>query len=124
MSVPDSAGDELAYASIASLGPRLASREVSPVEVARACLERIAALDERVNAFITVLGDQALEAAGRAEREIQQGAYRGPLHGIPIALKDLYYTAGIRTTRLDRIPSRCIHPSATGPTKSAATVGS
>ena len=98
-----SARDELAYGSIAALGARLASGEVSPVEVARACLDRIAALDGRVNAFITVLADSALEAARQAETEIRQGAYRGPLHGIPIAHKDLYYTSGIRTTAGSRV---------------------
>jgi aspartyl-tRNA(Asn)/glutamyl-tRNA(Gln) amidotransferase subunit A len=90
--------EALAYASIAELGPRLRRREVSPVEVTRACLERIEQLDQRINAFITVLGEAALEEARTAEREIGAGSYRGPLHGIPVAHKDLYYTRGIRTT--------------------------
>src|SRR5215472_6147545 len=90
--------DEIAYATIADLAPRVARREVSPVELTRACLDRIDALDPHVNAFITVLRDAALREAEQAERDIAAGAYRGPLHGIPIAHKDLYYTRGVRTT--------------------------
>jgi aspartyl-tRNA(Asn)/glutamyl-tRNA(Gln) amidotransferase subunit A len=90
--------DELAYASISAIAPRLASGEVSPVELAQACLDRIARLNVGLNAFLTVLADSALAEARQAEREIRQGQYRGPLHGIPIAHKDLYYTRGVRTT--------------------------
>jgi aspartyl-tRNA(Asn)/glutamyl-tRNA(Gln) amidotransferase subunit A len=90
--------DDLAYAEIGDIAPRLARRELSPVELTRACLERIAALDGDVNAFITVLEESALREAEQAEREIGGGQYRGPLHGIPIAHKDLYYTRGVRTT--------------------------
>jgi aspartyl-tRNA(Asn)/glutamyl-tRNA(Gln) amidotransferase subunit A len=89
---------ELAYASIADIAPRLKAGDLSPVELAEACLDRIARLDQHINAFVTVLADSALAEARQAEREIQQGSYRGPLHGIPIAHKDLYYTSGIRTT--------------------------
>jgi aspartyl-tRNA(Asn)/glutamyl-tRNA(Gln) amidotransferase subunit A len=95
--------DDLAYAEIGDIGPRLARGEVSPVELTRACLERIAALDGDVNAFITVLEASALNEAEQAEREIRGGQYRGPLHGIPIAHKDLYYTRGVRTTAGSKI---------------------
>jgi aspartyl-tRNA(Asn)/glutamyl-tRNA(Gln) amidotransferase subunit A len=73
-------------------------KSVSPVELARACLERIAQLNPGLNAFITVTADSALEQARRAEEEIQHGKWKGPLHGIPIALKDLVDTAGVVTT--------------------------
>lgn len=89
---------DLAYASISDVAPRLAAGDVSPVELTQACLDRIARLDQHVNAFITVLADSALEEARQAEREIQHGQYRGPLHGIPIAHKDLFFTRAIRTT--------------------------
>lgn len=89
---------ELAYQEIAEVAPLLARGEVSPVELTRACLEQIERLDGQINAFITVLSDSALAEASQAESEIRQGTYRGQLHGIPMAHKDLYYTAGIRTT--------------------------
>ncbi len=89
--------------TLEELSPLLRHRRVSPVEVARAYLERIDALDEALNAYITVTGDQALAAARRCEEEILRGDYRGPLHGVPVALKDLYDTAGVRTTAASKI---------------------
>jgi aspartyl-tRNA(Asn)/glutamyl-tRNA(Gln) amidotransferase subunit A len=84
--------------------------DVSPVELTRACLERIEQLNPGLNAFLTVTADSALEEAGRAEAEIRQGAWKGPLHGIPLALKDLVDTAGVPTTAAsalfrDRVPA-------------------
>ncbi|HEX7975937.1 MAG TPA: amidase, partial [Anaerolineales bacterium] len=73
-------------------------RELSPVELTQAYLERIPLLDPQVNAYITVTGEQAMEQARQAEAEIERGHVRGPLHGIPIALKDLYETRGVLTT--------------------------
>jgi aspartyl-tRNA(Asn)/glutamyl-tRNA(Gln) amidotransferase subunit A len=73
-------------------------RQVSPVELTEAYLSRIGALDRTLNAFITVTADLALARARAAESEIGQGAYRGALHGIPLALKDVFETKGIRTT--------------------------
>src|SRR5208283_2616645 len=73
-------------------------RRLSPVELTRKCLSRIERLNPVLNAFITVTGDLALEQARLAEAEIMAGNYRGPLHGVPIALKDLLDTAGVRTT--------------------------
>ena len=84
--------------------------EISPVELTRECLERIEQLNPSLNAFITVTAESALKDAQHAEKEIQSGKWRGPLHGIPIGLKDLIDTAGVRTTAAsavfrDRVPT-------------------
>ena len=87
-----------ALETIVELGPRLRRKEVSPVELTRCCLDRIEKLNPALNAFITVTGASALAEARAAEIEIARGEWRGPLHGIPVALKDLIDTAGTRTT--------------------------
>ncbi len=97
--------------SILEIGQRLRKRELSPVELAKDCLAKIERLNPVLNAFITVAADLALAQARRAEAEIQRGQWRGPLHGIPIGLKDIVDTAGTRTTAAsalfkDRIPSQ------------------
>lgn len=74
------------------------SRQVSPVELTAVCLARIEQLNPQLNAFITVTADSAMEQARAAEAEIMRGNWRGALHGIPIALKDMIDTAGVRTT--------------------------
>jgi aspartyl-tRNA(Asn)/glutamyl-tRNA(Gln) amidotransferase subunit A len=84
--------------TIVELAPRLRRKEISPVEVTRACLDRIEKLNPALNAFITVTAESALAEARVAEIEISRGEWRGPLHGIPIALKDIVDTAGTRTT--------------------------
>jgi aspartyl-tRNA(Asn)/glutamyl-tRNA(Gln) amidotransferase subunit A len=84
--------------TITELAPRLKRKEVSPVELTRSCLDRIEKLNPALNAFITVTADSALAEAQAAEIEIARGQWRGPLHGIPVALKDLIDTAGTRTT--------------------------
>jgi aspartyl-tRNA(Asn)/glutamyl-tRNA(Gln) amidotransferase subunit A len=84
--------------TIVDLAPRLRRKEVSPLELAGACLDRIEKLNPTLNAFITVTAESALAEARAAEMEISRGEWRGPLHGIPIALKDLLDTAGTRTT--------------------------
>ena len=84
--------------SATELAALLKSREISPVEATQAYLERIEQLDEQLHAYITVCRDEALAAAQQAERDITAGRYLGPMHGIPIAVKDQMYTAGIRTT--------------------------
>ncbi len=89
---------------------QIRTRCLSPVELTRECLARIERLDPTLNAFITVTADLALEQARRAESEISAGNYCGPLHGIPIGLKDLFDTAGVRTTAAsnqcrDRVPA-------------------
>ncbi len=89
---------ELCYLGIEDLSPLIRSGKVSPVEVTQAHLKRIEATEPTLNAFITLLEEEALDSARRAEQEIKSGHYRGPLHGISLGLKDLYYTKGIRTT--------------------------
>jgi aspartyl-tRNA(Asn)/glutamyl-tRNA(Gln) amidotransferase subunit A len=88
----------------------LRRKAVSPVELTQACLTRIERLNPVLNAFITITGEQALRQAGKAEAEIARGDWRGPLHGVPVALKDLFDTEGIRTTAAsgifkDRVPT-------------------
>jgi aspartyl-tRNA(Asn)/glutamyl-tRNA(Gln) amidotransferase subunit A len=97
--------------TIFELAPLLRRKEISPVELTQACLDRIEKLNPALNAFITVLADSALAAARTSETEIARGEWRGPLHGIPVALKDLIDTAGVRTTAAterhkDRIPTK------------------
>ncbi len=96
--------------TIVELAPRLRRKGFSPVELTRACLDRIERLNPELNAFITVSAESALAEARAAESELLRGNWRGPLHGIPIAIKDLIDTAGIRTTAAsalyqDRVPN-------------------
>ncbi len=84
--------------TITELAPQLQRGEISPVELTRQTLARIAKLQPVLNAFITVTEEHALAQACQAEAEIAAGNYRGPLHGIPYAAKDLFYTKGIKTT--------------------------
>jgi aspartyl-tRNA(Asn)/glutamyl-tRNA(Gln) amidotransferase subunit A len=96
--------------SILDLSKQLQARKISPVDLTQDCLARIEKLNPVLTAFITVTADSALAQARQAEKEIQRGKWRGPLHGIPLALKDLIDTAGILTTAgsalfQDRIPS-------------------
>jgi aspartyl-tRNA(Asn)/glutamyl-tRNA(Gln) amidotransferase subunit A len=97
------ADSEIIFKSVADLRVRLKNRQLSPVEVVRAYLNRIDALDPRVKAFITVTHEHALAQARQAEREITAGRYRGPLHGLPYAPKDMIATQGIRTTNGSKI---------------------
>jgi aspartyl-tRNA(Asn)/glutamyl-tRNA(Gln) amidotransferase subunit A len=97
------------FSSISELAPRLRRREISPVEIIRDCLARIERMNPLLNAFITVMSKSAMEQARRAEGEIGRGEWRGTLHGVPVALKDLIATAGVRTTAAsalykDRVP--------------------
>ncbi|HKD03052.1 MAG TPA: amidase [Terriglobales bacterium] len=85
-------------ASILETAERLRTRRLSPVELTAACLKRIEQWDPLLNAFITVMAESALEAARKAEDEIQSGRWRGALHGIPLALKDLIDVAGVPTS--------------------------
>lgn len=78
-------------------------KEVSPVELTRACLARIERLNPELNAFITITDAASLEAASKAEAEIARGEWKGPLHGIPLAVKDLIETAGVKTTAASAI---------------------
>src|ERR1700747_444100 len=99
------------FTGIVEAAEALRSRKISPVELTRDCLDRISALTPVVKAFITVTADRALQQASAAEDEILRGNWRGPLHGIPIGLKDIIDTAGILTTAASnlyehRIPIR------------------
>ena len=101
---------ELHFLTIDQAGELMRKGELSPVELTRACLDRIVDTDDRLHSFILLLADDALEQARVAEAEIRRGDYRGKMHGIPFALKDLYDTAGVRTTSgsrvdLDRVPT-------------------
>jgi aspartyl-tRNA(Asn)/glutamyl-tRNA(Gln) amidotransferase subunit A len=89
--------------SAGQLSRLIQSREVSPVEVVDAHLSRIQSTDQVLNSFITLLPEPARAAARRAESEISAGNYRGPLHGIPVGLKDLFNTGGVRTTSGTRL---------------------
>src|SRR5437773_5788082 len=86
------------YLTIAEAARLIEQRELSPVELVDSRLDRIARLDGRLNSFIRVLAEEARRDARAAEAEIAAGRYRGPLHGIPIGLKDIYETAGVATT--------------------------
>src|SRR4051794_18987291 len=86
------------YLTIAEAARLIAAKELSPVELLDSRLQRIERLDGRLNSFIRVLTDEARATARTAEAEIAAGKYRGPLHGIPIGLKDIYETAGVATT--------------------------
>lgn len=90
--------EELCYTDMHTLGQRYRDRTLSPVDVTRATLDLIKRLDPQLNSFITVLHDAAIAQAQQAEQELRHGHDRGPLHGIPVSLKDLIDTAGVRTT--------------------------
>jgi len=89
---------ELPFLTASQLSRLIETKEISPVEATEAYLDRIEAVDPKLNSYITVTGEQALEAARKAEHEIATSQHRGPLHGVPMAVKDQFNTAGIRTT--------------------------
>lgn len=95
--------DALCFLSIAEAAQRLRSRALTPVALTDAYLERIAAIDPQLNAYITVTADLAQRQAREAEAEIARGAYRGSLHGIPFGLKDMFDTRGILTTAHSKV---------------------
>ena len=95
--------EELCFLSIARMGQLIREKKVSALELVKAHLDRIERTEPTLNAFITVLAEEALQKGREAESEIQSGNLRGPLHGVPFALKDLYATKGIRTTSGVRI---------------------
>jgi aspartyl-tRNA(Asn)/glutamyl-tRNA(Gln) amidotransferase subunit A len=94
---------DLVWGSMGELARLVATRAVSPVEVVQAHLDRVAALDGKLRSYITVMGDSALLAAKAAEAAVMARESLGALHGVPIGLKDLYYTKGVRTTGGSRI---------------------
>ena len=102
------AASELLFKPVAELAPLLKTGKLSPVELVRACLDRIEAVNPKVNAFITVTGERALKEARKAERDIAAGHYRGPLHGVPYAPKDLLATNGVRTTNGSKVTANWV----------------
>ena len=107
---------ELCSLSIADAAKLIAKRQLSPVELTQAYVERIRKFDHQINAFITNTFERALQDARKAEKAVLAGNYSGALHGIPFAVKDVYDTAGILTTAGSRV---CIDNI---PAKSAAAV--
>lgn len=93
----------LPWLDLSEASKKIQTRTISPVELTNACLDRIERLNPQLNAFITVTADSAMEEARIAEKEISEGKWRGPLHGIPMAVKDLIETAHIRTTAASRV---------------------
>ncbi|MEE8045884.1 MAG: amidase family protein, partial [Dehalococcoidia bacterium] len=90
--------EDLDYASIAQIAPLIESGELSPVDIVQASLDRISELEPTLNAFLDVWGDSALDEARTAEQTIASDGYLGPLHGIPVGLKDLIDVEGRETT--------------------------
>jgi aspartyl-tRNA(Asn)/glutamyl-tRNA(Gln) amidotransferase subunit A len=107
---------DVAFLGVRRLAALVREREISPVEIVRLYLERIARYDPKLRAYITVLPDAALDAARRAETAVMRGEPLGPLHGIPYAVKDQFDTAGVRTTSGSRILERHV------PTENATTI--
>src|SRR3990172_7302131 len=93
----------LHFLTVAEAARMIEARKLSPVELTRAHLDRIAALDPQLNAYITLTADLAVKQAKKAERDITKGNYRGPLHGIPFGLKDIYNTKGILTSAHSKV---------------------
>ena len=104
------ADNELIFKSASELGPLIRRKQVSPVELVEAYLQRSEALNPKLNAYITITRDSALDRAKQAEKDIQAGKYRGPLHGIPYAPKDILATKGIRTTNGSKVTADWIPP--------------
>ncbi|WP_170984261.1 amidase [Rhodoligotrophos defluvii] len=103
--------DALHFLTVSEAAGLIARKEISPVELTEAFLQRIEAVNPMVNAYVLVTAERALNDARRAEREIVAGHYRGPLHGVPVGIKDNYDTAGIPTTchshlHVDRVPEK------------------
>src|SRR5262245_19557357 len=94
---------EFGFLTIAEAVRRIQRKELSPAELTAALIRRTEALDPQLNAYLLPTFDRALDQARQAEREIMAGHYRGPMHGIPVALKDIYATAGLRTTGHSRV---------------------
>jgi len=91
------ANNDWHYLELLEIGRRIQSKEISPVEATRAQLDRIGKLDGQLKSYATMMADQALADARQAETEIGKGTIRGPLHGVPIAVKDLCWTKGVPT---------------------------
>jgi aspartyl-tRNA(Asn)/glutamyl-tRNA(Gln) amidotransferase subunit A len=101
---------DLPFLSAVALGELIRQREVSPIEATEAYLDRIDAVDAKLRSYITVCRDEAVAAAREATQAIAQGHYRGPLHGVPVAIKDQFWTKGIRTTGGSRLLAEFVPP--------------
>lgn len=105
------AGQDICTLTASQLGPLLQKREVSPAELLDSVLARVDRLEPRLNCYVTLLREEARAAARVAEEEISRGAYRGPMHGIPVALKDIFDVAGVKTTASSRILADNVAPA-------------
>jgi aspartyl-tRNA(Asn)/glutamyl-tRNA(Gln) amidotransferase subunit A len=114
---------DLHLLSIADAGKLIRARQLSPVELTDALLRRIADLDPQVHAFITLTAERAREQARKAEQEIVKGGYRGPLHGIPFGLKDIYDTQGILTSGHSKVCMNNVPESDAAATKALYDAG-
>src|SRR4051794_4122335 len=97
------AASDLPYLTIAEAARLIAARKLSPVELTNACLDRIAALDDQLDSFVTLTAERARAEAAAAEKAIAADGPRSRMHGIPYCLKDIYDTAGIRTTAQSKL---------------------
>jgi len=95
--------EAICYLPLQELATQLRARKFSSVEVTRCVLERIHKVNPRLHAYLTILDEAAFKAAAQADREIGAGRWRGPLHGVPVAVKDLCQTKGVLTTCASRV---------------------
>ena len=95
--------NELCFLTIGEASSLIKDKKLSPVELTQAYLDRMGAIDGKVKSYVTPLPESALQEARVAEADIQKGNYHGPLHGVPIGLKDLYDTKGVRTTGQSKV---------------------
>ena len=114
---------ELPFLSIGEASRLIKKGEVSPVELTESVLGRISRLDGELNTYITVMGEKAMEAARTAEKEIASGSYRGPLHGIPIGLKDIFVMKGVPATCGSRMLENFLPPYDAAVTKKILDAG-
>lgn len=96
-------GQEICWMSASDLATAIRTKKLSPVEVVRLLLDRIAAINPKINAYVTITEDSAIAAAKEAEDAVMKGRQLGPLHGVPLALKDTNFTKGVRTTMGSRL---------------------
>ncbi|HUV53180.1 MAG TPA: amidase [Dehalococcoidia bacterium] len=89
---------DICWMSATDLTKAIKTKKLSPVEVIRTFLERIESVNPKINAYVTVTADSALKEAKKAERKVMKGGKLGPLHGVPVSIKDLIFTKGVRTT--------------------------
>src|SRR5512138_201429 len=107
---------ELCALTLAEQSRLISARQISPVELLESVLRQIDRIDGKINAYLTLMRESAIAGAREAERAISRGEYLGPLHGIPVAVKDLFYTSGVRTTAGSKVMADFV------PTEDAAAV--